>query len=785
MSITIYNDTALFIAPNPVSQILAIHKADQSISFGALSAKTFGDGAFTLTATASSGLTVRYSSSNDAIASINGTSVSINGAGMVSIIAYQTGNANYLMADSISQILTIHKLTQSIHFATLTQKTYGDARFVLMATSSAGLPVLFSASNTLVGIIGIKIDTLIMNGPGTVSISAYSIGNDTVFFAATTQILTIRKGNQSISFGSLDTKTYGDTPFLIKAASSSNLPALFSTSNTLVSISNGIVTINGAGTVSITIYNDTALFIAPNPVSQILAIHKADQSISFGALPLKTYGDGIFKISASSSSTLPLSFTSSNTALVNIVGNDSLQIYGSGTVIITASQPGNENYNPAIYVSKSFTILYKDIVNTQKIPQTMSFSLIPHLTVGQTIALTATTNSGLPVYFVSGNTKITITGNILRSDTAGVFTITAIQGGNIEYNPTTSTQNIVIYTITTPSKTNQIINFESIPNLTVGNTYIVQASASSSLPVTFTASNGNVSINGNTITALQSGYVSIKANQEGNDVYNPTTSTQNIFIYTITTPSKTNQIINFESIPNLTVGNTYIVQASASSSLPVTFTASNGNVSINGNTITALQSGYVSIKANQEGNDVYNPTTSTQNIVIYTITTPSKTNQIINFESIPNLTVGNTYIVQASASSSLPVTFTASNGNVSINGNTITALQSGYVSIKANQEGNDVYNPTTSTQNIFIYTITTPSKTNQIINFESIPNLTVGNTYIVQASASSSLPVTFTASNGNVSINGNTITALQSGYVSIKQIKKGMIYITPLPPLKI
>ena len=120
----------------------------------------------------------------------------------------------------------------------LANKTFGDTPFVLSATSSAGLPVLFSASNTR---ISIDNNTATIKAGGTVNITAYSIENDTVTFASQTQILTIQKRSQSISFGSLPDRTFGDAPFVLTAISSAGLGVLFSASDTHISINTNTV----------------------------------------------------------------------------------------------------------------------------------------------------------------------------------------------------------------------------------------------------------------------------------------------------------------------------------------------------------------------------------------------------------------------------------------------------------------------------------------------------------------------------------------------------------------
>ena len=93
-------------APN-VNQTLTVSKTNQTITFGALTSKKVGDPAFNLTATASSGLTVTYTSSNTAVATVSGITVTIVGQGTTSITASQAGNANYNAASNVSQDLEV------------------------------------------------------------------------------------------------------------------------------------------------------------------------------------------------------------------------------------------------------------------------------------------------------------------------------------------------------------------------------------------------------------------------------------------------------------------------------------------------------------------------------------------------------------------------------------------------------------------------------------------------------------------------------------------------------
>lgn len=72
----------------------------------------------------------------------------------------------------------------------------------------------------------------------------------------------------------------------------------------------------------------------------------APQFITFSEIDAKTYGDTSFELTASSSTGLPVSFSSSNENIAEISYN-TVTIVGAGTVSIHANQEGNETYNPA------------------------------------------------------------------------------------------------------------------------------------------------------------------------------------------------------------------------------------------------------------------------------------------------------------------------------------------------------------------------------------------------------------------------------------------------------
>jgi hypothetical protein len=95
-------DAAFNPAP-ALPQPFTILKANQTISFGALPNKRFGDPPFSISATASSGLPVTFSVNG--ACTLAGTTVTLTGTGSCSIKASQAGNANYNAAPDVVQAM--------------------------------------------------------------------------------------------------------------------------------------------------------------------------------------------------------------------------------------------------------------------------------------------------------------------------------------------------------------------------------------------------------------------------------------------------------------------------------------------------------------------------------------------------------------------------------------------------------------------------------------------------------------------------------------------------------
>jgi hypothetical protein len=155
--------------------------------------------------------------------------------------------------------------------------------------------------------------------------------------------LTNLKANQTITFNPLANKTFGDPDFAVNATASSGLPVSLGPSGncTVTSPSPGTVQLTGAGSCTITASQaGNANYNAATSVPQSFTISKANQTITFGALADKTFGDPDFLVSATSSSGLAVSLSANGNCTVNSPSPGMAHITGVGSCTITASQAG-------------------------------------------------------------------------------------------------------------------------------------------------------------------------------------------------------------------------------------------------------------------------------------------------------------------------------------------------------------------------------------------------------------------------------------------------------------
>ncbi len=127
--------------PPQVTQNITIGQGAQSITFGTNPGPVtyLPSGTFTVSATASSGLSATFSSTITSVCTAGAATVTIVTAGTCTIAANQTGNANFSPASQLSQPITINRTNQAALTAgsTATSLNVGQTA-TLSSTSGSG-----------------------------------------------------------------------------------------------------------------------------------------------------------------------------------------------------------------------------------------------------------------------------------------------------------------------------------------------------------------------------------------------------------------------------------------------------------------------------------------------------------------------------------------------------------------------------------------------------------------------------------------------------------------------
>ena len=416
---------------------------------------------------------------------------------------------------SVSAVVSFSNFGQTITFPALGTTTYGQT-IALGATSDSGLPVdyrVVSGPATLNG------NSVTFMGLGMAILAANQPGNATTNAAAQVILTcTVTQAPQTIgTFTVIPDGTFGDAAFPIAApTSSSGLPVTVTVKSGPATIANNVVTLTGAGAVTLAANQSGNTNIAAAvEVTTSFTVSKQAQKISFPSIGTKPFGTTVM-LKATVPSGLPIAYTVTGPA--TLAGNV-LTLTGIGDVTVTANQAGDVNYAAALPVKRTFTVY--------QAAQTITFGTITSQQFGvAAMTLNASASSGLAVvYTVTG--PATVAGNTLTITGAGTVTVTAAQAGNANYAAATSVQQSF-----TVAKGDQTITFGALPGKQLGaSPFTLTATASSGLAIMYTIS-GPATLSGNVVTITGTGQVGIGAHQAGNANYNAAPMVQQKFTVT-------------------------------------------------------------------------------------------------------------------------------------------------------------------------------------------------------------------------------------------------------------
>jgi hypothetical protein len=347
---------ATYSPATPVSQSFQVAQGSETITFGTLSNQPYGTAPFPVSAIASSGLAVSFTSQTQTICTMSGATVTLVTVGTCTIQATQGGNIDYLAATAVNQSFQVVQGPQTITFGSIANQVFGTGPLTMSATASSGLTVSFNSQTALVCTASGTSVALI--SAGTCTIQATQGGNmDYLAATPVNQSFQVTQAPQTITFGTLSNQTYGATPFGVSATASSGLAVSFNSQTAAVCTVSGVtVTIVSAGTCTIqATQGGNANYLPATAVNQSFQVAKANQTISFGTIANRLLGASPFTVSATASSGLAVSFNSQTPAICTASGA-SVTLAAVGTCTIQATQAGNTDFNGATSVNQSFQV---------------------------------------------------------------------------------------------------------------------------------------------------------------------------------------------------------------------------------------------------------------------------------------------------------------------------------------------------------------------------------------------------------------------------------------------
>ena len=488
---------------------------------------------------------------------------------------------------------------QAIDWGTLPPLRFGDGA-PLTVTSSSGLPVVVSVVSGPAEWTGTQLRA---TGAGEVVLRAVQAGAEVFAPVSAERTVSIGRAVQTLAWPGLPDRKFGDAAFGVTVTSSSGLPVAVSVASGKASVTAGQVTLTGAGTVRLSAIQAGDGNREPVTEERTFTVAKADQTLTFPTIPLRAYSPDPFTPTAVSSSKLPVVFEVLSGPLEKTANG--LRATGVGSAMVRATQPGNEDYEPALPVDRTLTL-------TQA-TQTLTFTPVGPKTFGDApVTLQATSSAGLPVTFRVNSGPGTVSDTVLTLTGAGTVVVQATQSGTANYAAAAAVQSVTV------AKATQSLTFNSIANQGYStNPIALVATTTSPLAVSFRVVGGPATVSGATLKLTGTGAITVAADQSGDANWLAATSRTNTF-----TVSRGDQTLTFAPIGDQVLGSGPVtLRATSSAGLPVVFVVLSGPATVQDDRLTLINEGTVVVRARQPGSPLYNLVQADQTFQIKKLTT--------------------------------------------------------------------------------------------------------------------------------------------------------------------
>ena len=386
-------------------------------------------------------------------------------------------------------------------------------------------------------------------------------------------------------------------------------------------------------------------------------------TLTFAAIPAKTFGVAPFAVSASSQSAGAITY-SIVSGPATIAGS-TVTVTGIGTVVVKAAQAAAGTYG-ATTATSSFAVSAAN--------PGLAFVAIPDMPYTTTpVTVSTTTSSTGSITYSVASGPAAISGNKVTLTGPGTVTLQANQAAAGNYLAGVATTSFTV----TSSQTIPTLTFTAIPTQTFGVApFTVHASSASTGSIVYSVASGPAAVAGSLVTLTGAGTVVLQASQAAAGTYGPATGTTSFLVQAAAATS-----LAFVAIPDLPYSPSPLtVSAVSPSPGAITYTVTGGPATISGNQVTFTGLGKVGLQARQAASGTYKAavTSTTFHIVAATpaLTFAPISDQHLGAPSFP---------ISATSQSSGAISYAILSGGATLSGNTLTVTRLGPVTVRARQ----------------------------------------------------------------------------------------------------
>ena len=400
------------------------------------------------------------------------------------------------------------RLSQSINFMPIANKTTEDPPFKIETQASSGLEVQV---RVISGPAQWANDSLYLTGEiGRVTLELTQGGDSLYLPSESMRLSFLVQFRQTLSFPDIPDKGALDPTFELQAASTSGLEIQYEVMEGPASVlGNRLALVGVSGTVRVEARQEGTLEYAPAIPAQIeFVVHKVPLKVIFPEIGEIAVDSPPFQLQAFSEANLPVQYEVLE-GPASLVGDSLFLNHEAGSITLAAWIPGDTTYRDSDTVYQT--------IQVSKLSQELLFPPIPDLEIfSAPYPLEAEAGSDNLIRFkvISGPVEITSENEIITKG-LGRAEIEAHQEGDSMYTAASMRRSFEI------TKAAQEILFPQLADKLISDDpFLLNASTNSGLPISFRIESGPALLSGVALFLTgEPGKVTLVASQTGNSFY--------------------------------------------------------------------------------------------------------------------------------------------------------------------------------------------------------------------------------------------------------------------------